>query len=386
MKFSRAGYLPALVVLLQVLISPTSAKESTPVAIDYWQTSLCPQSCALAGPDPAQWTYNHDTAALNRCGETTLFEMTLSNPVADPNTQLLYRACATGDSTSGSTPQRRQHLSHDPNQPRTAQATLKLAKWGTTTSSSDISSISSAVTQLADFYQQQSPSFTSLFSRSGNVVAGLYIGEEIAASNVPAIAHKFLQSVGSSSAEREAVQICGSPNFTTGPRTFGLVYDTTGDLAAVQSTLSSWYNASCVTGSQSNTDLGTMEIHLVRGNQISVGPQGDQRDVAARSLLVERTTCSYTQVKSGDTCTTLAAECNVTLAQFETYNGGASQCNTLQPGQYVCCSSGTPPDFSPKPYANGTCYTYGVQSGDTCSAIASAHQMSATVIEVRVDG
>lgn len=57
-------------------------------------------------------------------------------------------------------------------------------------------------------------------------------------------------------------------------------------------------------------------------------------------------------------------------------------CAALQVGQYVCCTPGALPDFSPKPYANGTCYTHTVQSGDTCGAIAASYQMKATVIEV----
>ncbi|KAL1966730.1 hypothetical protein VTN77DRAFT_3927 [Rasamsonia byssochlamydoides] len=56
-------------------------------------------------------------------------------------------------------------------------------------------------------------------------------------------------------------------------------------------------------------------------------------------------------------------------------------CSDLQIGQYVCCSSGSLPDFAPQPYSNGTCYTYTVQSGDTCSAIAATYQMEVSVIE-----
>ncbi|PYI03570.1 glycoside hydrolase [Aspergillus sclerotiicarbonarius CBS 121057] len=91
-------------------------------------------------------------------------------------------------------------------------------------------------------------------------------------------------------------------------------------------------------------------------------------------------TCSYTQAVSGDGCWSLAERCDITEAELETYNPASDFCNTIQVGQYVCCSAGTLPDFSPKPYSNGTCYTYTVGSGDSCAAIATANQMNVTKI------
>ncbi|PYI16969.1 hypothetical protein BO86DRAFT_402471 [Aspergillus japonicus CBS 114.51] len=81
-------------------------------------------------------------------------------------------------------------------------------------------------------------------------------------------------------------------------------------------------------------------------------------------------------VLGSDTCSYIEAE-------FESYNAlttALCNSNALQPGQYVCCSSGSLPDFSPKPYANGTCYTYTISSGDDCTDIAKANQMNATKI------
>ncbi|OJJ96909.1 hypothetical protein ASPACDRAFT_1859003 [Aspergillus aculeatus ATCC 16872] len=78
-----------------------------------------------------------------------------------------------------------------------------------------------------------------------------------------------------------------------------------------------------------------------------------------------------------------SATCNYIEAQFESYNAlttALCNSNTLQPGQYACCSPGSLPDFSPKPYANGTCYTYNISSGDDCPDIAKANQMNVTKI------
>lgn len=311
--------------------------------------------------------------------------MNLYNPVADPRTHVLYRACTTSRTATGtsSAPHRRQFLSFNTKAPTEIQAAIHVASWGTSTSSSYVSSVSSAISQLADYLQRNSAFSTSLFARSGNVVAGMYVGEEIEPSSAAAIAQKFVEHASSGTLERGAAQLCRTSNSSIGSQTFGVIYDTTGNLAAVQSALQTWHNASCVTGSPGNADLGLMSVNLIPGTKISVGPGSKHGAVSARSELVERATCSYIQVQSGDTCYSLSQSCGITLDEFESYNGGSSMCSDLQIGQYVCCSSGSLPDFAPQPYSNGTCYTYTVQSGDTCSAIAATYQMEVSVIEVR---
>lgn len=69
------------------------------------------------------------------------------------------------------------------------------------------------------------------------------------------------------------------------------------------------------------------------------------------------------------------------MTELESYNGGSSFCDDIEVDQYICCSSGSVPDFSPQPYDNGTCYTYTVQSGDTCSSIATSYQEDVSAIE-----
>lgn len=86
-------------------------------------------------------------------------------------------------------------------------------------------------------------------------------------------------------------------------------------------------------------------------------------------------TCQYIQAQAGDGCWSLAQRCGISQADLETYNPESDFCNTIQTNQYVCCSAGSLPDFSPKPYSNGTCYTYIVQENDFCSTIETANFM-----------
>ena len=96
--------------------------------------------------------------------------------------------------------------------------------------------------------------------------------------------------------------------------------------------------------------------------------------------LARRGDCSTVQVQSGNSCASLATECGITAAQFTQYNPSKTLCSTLSPGQDVCCSPGTLPDFAPKPQADGTCATHAVVTDDTCSSIASANSITLTDI------
>jgi chitinase len=84
-------------------------------------------------------------------------------------------------------------------------------------------------------------------------------------------------------------------------------------------------------------------------------------------------TCTYEKAQANDGCWALAQRCGITQDQLVQYNTAPNFCNTIQVGQAVCCSAGSPPDFSPQPYSNGTCFTYTAQLNDTCDSIATAY-------------
>lgn len=85
-------------------------------------------------------------------------------------------------------------------------------------------------------------------------------------------------------------------------------------------------------------------------------------------------TCSAVRVQSGDSCASLVAECGITAAEFYQYNPQANLCSTLTPGQYVCCSSGSLPNYAPQPNPDGSCASYLVQKDDTCSQLAATYE------------
>jgi hypothetical protein len=91
--------------------------------------------------------------------------------------------------------------------------------------------------------------------------------------------------------------------------------------------------------------------------------------------------CTYTKVVAGDGCWSIADRCGITQDQFVQYNG-ANICSTLQPDQYVCCSEGVLPDLPP-PNPDGTCVTEQVQPGDGCWALADRCGITQPTLESR---
>ncbi|CAG8003003.1 unnamed protein product [Penicillium nalgiovense] len=95
-----------------------------------------------------------------------------------------------------------------------------------------------------------------------------------------------------------------------------------------------------------------------------------------RNLLSSRGECETEKVQDGDSCAAIATRCGISGADFTKYNSAKGFCSKLKPGQHVCCSSGTLPDFSPKPNKDGSCATTTVGDGESCSTIAAANSLT----------
>ncbi|OKO97981.1 hypothetical protein PENSUB_9561 [Penicillium subrubescens] len=165
-----------------------------------------------------------------------------------------------------------------------------------------------------------------------------------------------------------AIQYCG----TTSNYPVGVAISTADDLPAVQGLVKTWSLSGCITGFYSSEKISSSLEFFIHT---------DGSAFLDRRSLRRRSDCTTVQVVSGDTCTTLVSECGITATEFYDYNTASDLCSTLAVGQYVCCSAGNLPDYSPQPYSNGTCYTYLVQSGDSCSALAAAYSITIDEID-----
>ncbi|KAL6857694.1 hypothetical protein ACO1O0_005136 [Amphichorda felina] len=372
----------AVAIALTALASPATASTF------YSALSLCPLPCSISGPDPANWTHYHDTRDLSRCQETTLFTLNIHNPVDDPDTQVAIRACSTSDGESGTWSLvgdrglvvRRQpslaesdeadSVNEDCGKTTQAAKDIQFARWGTANSVA-AGEVAKAASQLSQYLKDsQDCKETILFSLSGGTILGTYAGSGVSKASASDLIKKFgdqSKDVGA----RSAAQLCSS----FGPTTFGIVADTTGNLSSVQKSLAGWKNATCLTGYDADSTWSDTKVSTVASKEFSVTSQSHGDSLSAQA------TCKYTQVQAREGCWSLAERCGISETQLKKYNSKSDFCDTLQADQYVCCSSGSLPDFSPQPGKDGSCFAYQVASGDTCASIAEAHTTTVKLIE-----
>lgn len=125
-------------------------------------------------------------------------------------------------------------------------------------------------------------------------------------------------------------------------------------------------------GSLLLTDGATAKLSLRTRQALSV---------PSRPSLARRDECTTVQVESGDGCASLAEKCGISGDDFESYNTDSDLCSTLVPYQYVCCSEGDLPDYSPQANEDGSCATYTTVSGDSCSTIAASNSLTTDDLE-----
>ncbi|KAK1990037.1 glycoside hydrolase [Colletotrichum falcatum] len=213
-----------------------------------------------------------------------------------------------------------------------------------------------------------------LFGYYNQTIAGIHIGSQSADGRVP---------------NRLVTQLCET-NKPSG--VFDVIVDNMNNLAAVQQTAADCHAGKCAADAKlvPSGELKAVAIFDIVGaaglndtlgnnetlhNNTTLATQSRRRTIALlghRKLLHSRDACSYIQVQSGDTCTTLASKCGIRGSQFTTYNPTIDCGNpsALQPNQYVCCSAGDPGGWKPVPGDDGTCATHLIASGDTCSSLA----------------
>ncbi|KID93428.1 Glycoside hydrolase, subgroup, catalytic core, partial [Metarhizium majus ARSEF 297] len=92
-------------------------------------------------------------------------------------------------------------------------------------------------------------------------------------------------------------------------------------------------------------------------------------------------TCVTMEVKTGDSCGSMASKCGISPNDFMTVNTKKDICSTLVEGQQVCCSRGELPDRRPKPEPDGTCASVKTNPGDSCASIAASHDLTVNDIE-----
>ncbi|GKZ66768.1 hypothetical protein AnigIFM50267_000637 [Aspergillus niger] len=369
------------------------------VAASYYSAlSLCPLSSTISGPDPANWTYYHDMASLTRCNETVLFDLDLNTAVDDPLAHQTFRACTTADfGNSQDLTQRRgtilrQQLASNITVSSSSSTTtsaitsilmdnIDVSWWSVTNYACNThaaNGFASRASKLENYLTRDDTCGKSvLFSQAEDVVMGVYIGSQYTKTGAAQLLSSFQDHqnlLDKYVASQLALEDCGDKSI--GPEIIGVFIETTGNISAVPTALRGWNEAKCQTGSSGQELWTNVSLSMIPPSEMSIVPG------MTSQTLSHRDTCSYTQAVAGDGSWSLAERCGIAQDDLDSYNPVSDICNTIEVGQYVCCSFKLLPDYSPQSNDDGSCYTYTIEFGDLCSTIGSTYNIpDATKIE-----
>jgi chitinase len=393
--------------------------------------SRCPVSCSDSGLDSSAWSVYHSLDRLALCDSPMLLDFNLFNMLDDPATHVGIAAC-TADLESSSSLSRRDTSGDssclaDSATPSNVTSSVELASYGKASSSTAATDVVNALEQLQAAVALSGSDCHEVIRTvySGKAAVGVYVGSGLSSQGVASsVLDQLVSEIDSagSIAQETLVQVCGND---TSRYSLGIFASTTGDLPSVQQALQTWRNNSCVNWLEDSTPVwqtisflapntttsstNSSSIHATSSSlasssivRSSLLPSSSHA-LAARghgsnggsyrhshlhhgvgSHLQARDTsadCTTIQVAYGDTCTSLAAECGISGTDFDDYNPTTDLCSTLAVGQHVCCTSGTLPDYTPSESADGDCYSYTVQTNDTCSELAAAYDITVDEIE-----
>ncbi|KAI0903547.1 class V chitinase Chi100 [Ustulina deusta] len=361
--------------------------------VDLALSRSCPQPCTA---DPKQWYIYHSLDRLAKCDGTLLLDFALVNPLNDSSSPVSIAAC-TANLADISAPVTDETCVHSGVSQKETNSSLERRSSGS--SSASVAEVIAALKQLEAYSALTGAGCneTINFAKSGSVVVGIYAGSRLTNQGLVSsvITQLSTQVQGEGNLPEELlVQLCENHSARY---SLGIYISTNSDLSSAQHAVQSWKNNTCVTSVDATVDTAWQKVSYLIPSSMgsnssavnSTIPSSNSSIISNRAAFPRpgagkldiRDTCSTVKVVAHDTCTTLAAECGITPAEFTDYNPSSTLCSTLVAGQHVCCSSGTLPDYAPSPYANGTCYTYMVITDDSCSSLAASYDITVDDIE-----
>ncbi|KAL4744337.1 hypothetical protein BDW72DRAFT_212797 [Aspergillus terricola var. indicus] len=340
----------------------------------------CPTQCGSSGSSAANWTVYHDLNTLNLCKRPLLLDFVLGVPLNQTNSSPRIRACSIwGDPVPSSS-----NATSSTQKFQAANETLERFQLeGTSSSSSDAARALSHVQKFVKSAASTS-SNSIVFARQGQAVVGYFGGSQLDNQHMAesVLGELIRDTIVGNTSTTLVEQVCGADR--NAQQTWGIAV-AFGDapLPAAQSAVNTWSKGSCVGDTSILKALVDSSSPSFSNSTRSVVIYSAESPTFSgeASSLQRRSDCTTVQVVSGDSCAALAERCGITAAEFTEYNSDETLCSTLTPGQHVCCSSGTLPDFSPQPNDDGSCATYTIVADDSCSAIAAANDLTVDEIE-----
>ncbi|CZS72048.1 unnamed protein product [Fusarium graminearum] len=402
-------------------VNPAGDDDPSPIGdIDTYHPDQhdCPLPCQdLANPH--SWITYFSVHRLSRCKEPMLLQFPVSQPLDDPSSTILIRACtlgshpsllvATADKEQVKNPKKDGELSDGGSlklapacmidgEPTTSKLKAGYSDSDRSTETDHHRTVALLESMVGFFKSKDNCDENFLFAYHNNSVAGVYIGSSLgkptAQSGLRALASALENP--SQRSDQIVAELCET-KFRR-EHIFGIAVDISGDLAAVQKSTLAWSQGNCVVNSQMK-GTGIIPGVQVYGFDTDI-PQSDNglpstptpsptpisslhhRNLFSRWVALDkRATCKSIRVGEGDTCTSLTVRCGIRGADFVKYNTKSNLCSTLREGDSVCCSAGDlPKPETPKPNADGTCATHLIHNGDTCDSVSK--QFGVTVKDI----
>jgi chitinase len=386
-----SSLLPSLLDAFILLLFTTRSAGSTSSS-----SALCPSSCPDGGVHGIEWSTYHNMNELSICDSPLLLDFNVHNALDNPETHISIHACSTNtpsrifarDATgNGTTSYTNSTACGIPLSQNTTShfSIIQSGAPNSTNVETDLDALLITQYRLAHQNTTSCKSTTS-FIMVGDSVVGVYTGASVP---VKPFSDQVLGSLiaditNYGAADSVYIESCSiDPKLSS--QNMGIVIGSFSAMPLVQSVVSAWAHDGCmITNSTANsTATSWQSFNLPLLSQPPTASNASTNSTTTvnftprgRRRLSRRDDCTTVQVKSGDSCASLATECGISGDDFTKYNSDPSLCSTLSPGQHVCCSAGSLPDFSPKPQADGTCATHSVVTDDTCSGIASANSIT----------
>jgi chitinase len=299
----------SIVAVAQEVFDPN---QPGPERDQFSVAARCPLSCSNDG----NWALYKSVDDLSGCDKPILFKLNLYTTIEDQTSSIGIRTCVVDNSSSRLgirqtfvVPSANSTASVFEDEQHTTEVRIHLRN----NSTSDGTVIQETIIALADFLQEEKDSSTTaLFAKSGNTIVGVYGGLQIKKKSLSALVRELPKHLPAEGVSQVAAQSCKGDSINT--QIFGTFIDTTGDLAATQTALRSWNNATCLLGSwDADTTWKDASVSMIPGSQIAISPYSNN---VQNSTLRKRATCSYTQAVDGDGCWAIADRCKVTQAKL----------------------------------------------------------------------
>ncbi|KAM5447956.1 hypothetical protein McanCB56680_008038 [Microsporum canis] len=365
----------SLLLLASVVTAQGNRQSASP---GYAGRDACPIRCSTSGPNPYNWSVYHNLDQLQSCQETQFYNFNLHDEVDDAHTFHRIYACTSYGPDWANLPKSTADVAEV--QSVSDDAPYEIGWWseGGRLASSGIYSLSMQLRHYLTNGYGSTNKTVLLFGYSGQAAIGLYIGKGLQNEGVSSFALKALedsvlqQEIKTSSM---AMQLC-QPGYDA-DHIFGFMATSNGSFTPVQNALKTWAKADCLSFTESKNITGPAHFTIPLVPTTNSTVRGSNATVSAKSArLSARADCRTIQVQAGDSCGSLAKKCGIADVDIIKYNSATNFCSTLKPLQHICCSSGTLPDFTPKPNPDGSCYAHTFVAGDSCSSVAAANGLT----------